>query len=389
MILLLLLVPALAAQEADLAERLRQGGWAAVAELAGQPERKPDLEALAENGDEELRWWAGAALAEMDARRTGAPDEGARRVTLEARERPAHEILSELLAPDQLRLAGDLKAAEKPVTVQVRDLPVFQALEEVCRAADCTLHRKPDGTLEVRAGPGKTGRPTLYAGPLAVTVTRRTFLSIAEFREPPRHELELGLDVRTDPRIWIRTRNVEWTFVSAKDDTGKVLAVLPLNGWSSSSGEQPASFSLRPTVSAPASAAKSIASLRGIATLQISNAREELVFDDVLSSAGQTRQAGGLKITLRSFDFQDRKYTALLDYDPKDFPGAPELDSLFLLDAKGRPFLTRGGASGNGGVLAQFDGSQPGREPARLRMEVLTGLHPRKVYFELRDIPLR
>jgi hypothetical protein len=388
MLFLFLLGAALPAQQAGVADQLLKDGWKAVEELGRQPKLKPELEKLAESDDEELRWWAGATLSEIDARAHGTADVEARRVTLEAKERPAHEILSELLAPDQFHLVGDLKAAEKPISVRFQEVPILQALDDVCREADCALIRRSGAALEVRVA-GPTERPNAYAGPTALTVLGRTYLTTAEFRDPPQHKLQLELVVRMDPRVWVSYRRTEWRLVSAKDDTGKALGVDELNGWGASLNEQPYSFTIRPTVSTPTGAAKSLRSLRGIASVHICKTPGDAVFDNVRSAAGQTRQVGAIKITLRSFEFEDRKYSAILDYEPKDSPDAPELDDLELQDAKGARIHYRGGSSGNGSIVCWFDGSHPEREPTKLRVQVLNGLHVRKVYYELRDVPIR
>jgi hypothetical protein len=385
---LILLVSALLAQDEALAGRLKRDGWKAVEELGTQPKLKPELQKLAEDGSDDLKWWAGATLAEIDARDKGADYVGSRRVTLEARERKAHEILSELLAPDRLQLTGDLKPAEKPVSVTFRDTPVFQALDDVCREAGCALRRKTDGMIEVRPAGGVTERPNTYAGPMSVAVTEFTLKSTADFRSEPQALLRIGITIRMDPRFWLLRRNCTWSFVSALDDTGAALAVTDPGGWGGSGVDQPFAYSMHPGVAPPGKKAKKIAVLRGIATVRICRSPQELVFTDLLTAPDQVREAGGIKITLRKVAFQDGEYEALLDYEPKDAPAAPALDDLLLEDAKGFRFPHGSGSSGNGSVFGIFRPTVPGKEPVRLRVDVPVGVHERKIYFELRDIPL-
>lgn len=380
----------LAAQDSALAERLKRGGGKAVEELSTTPSAKPDLEKLAAGNDAELKWWAGAALAEIDAREKAGPDFiNPRRITLEAKDRPAHEVLAEILAGEKFRLAGDLGPARQEVNVAFQETPFLRAVDEVCRQAGCALQRRPDGSFDVKADSLRIGPPIAYAGPQAYVVTGVTHRSTAEFRGDPVHRLEIGLAVRTDPRAWIRPRACDWEFVSAVDDTGTALEVESgsSRGWSGD--EQPPTITMQASVAMPGKAAMKIARLRVIARVTLCRSPRELVWDDVLKAEGQRREAGPIQITLRSVTFEDRKYRAFLDYVPKNAPGAPDTNDIVLEDAEGHGFSGGSGSSGEGSLSLEFQPWGRAKTPARLRLTALPGLHERRVYVELRDIPIR
>jgi hypothetical protein len=385
----LFLMALLPGQEGTTSDRLKRDGWKAVEELGAQAALKPELEKLSAADDPELQWWAGAALAEIDAREKGAAAYvGLRRVTLEAKERKAHEVLSDLLALENFRLVGDLAPAQKSLSVKFSQTPFFQAADEVCRDAGCILRRRPDGDFEVKNERGRAGKPTAYAGPLCFEVTNITVISTAEFRGDPEHRLVLGLAVRMDPRVVARARGCDWQFVSARDDTGADLKIRGPGGWGWSGNDQPPEVSLKPSLARPGKAARKVASIRGIAILQVGRVSQEMQFDDVLSAVDQQREAGSLKITFKSLTFADRKYSAFLQYSPTETPATPNPNDLVLEDAAGGRFMGSGGSVGGGSILMHFEPRGPAKTPARLRLTVFPDIHPRKVYFELRDIPI-
>ncbi|HVR84934.1 MAG TPA: hypothetical protein VMU54_11530 [Planctomycetota bacterium] len=376
------------AQDPGLAERLKREGWKAVEDLATQPAAKADLERLAGGDNRTLKWWAGAALAELEAReRGGAGFIGVLPVTLEAKEKKAHEILSELFALEKLRLEGKLTLAEKVQSVSFRAVPFFQAVDEVCREAGCVLRRRTDGAFELMPGDGQAGRPDAYAGLLAFTVSSLVFRSTADFRKDPEQRLELGLSVRVDPRAWIRSSMSKWDFVSATDDTGAPLEIRNPGGMGYAA-QQPYSFTMKPSLSLPGKAARKIASVRGIVSVPICRDLQELVFSDVVNTPDQTREVGGIKVTFKQLQLEGQTCSVNLEYTPKEAPGAPTLMDLLLEDSGGRRFFGSGGGSTTGLMYLKFRTPENMKPPERLRVTLMPDLYVRKVYFEIKDIPL-
>src|SRR5437016_2523138 len=104
----ILLALLLFSQDGDLASKLKQGGWAMVEELGAKPELKPKLAELAAGKDSEIAWWAAAALAELEAREKAGPGHvGPLLVTIEAKDRPAVEVLREVFEKAGLKLKDD------------------------------------------------------------------------------------------------------------------------------------------------------------------------------------------------------------------------------------------------------------------------------------------
>ena len=379
------------AQDAALAERLKRDGWKAVEELAAKPAAKADLEKLATGDDEELKWWAGAALAEIDAReRGGAAFLALRPVTLEAKERPAHEVLNALLAPDDLRLTGDLSPAATAVTVSFKATPFLQAVDEVCRQARCALRRKPNGDLEAKVDDEEEiGRPIAYPGAHAILLSGVTHRTVMDFSGGPNRTFHLNLTSRGDPRAWIRVEPSEWTIVSAVDDAGAPMKPGGGNGKGWSGNNQPPSVYWNESFPAPARTVKRIARLRGIATLTIARKPVEMVFTDVLKEVDQVREAGKIRVTLKPVGFIDRQYTVKLEISPKGALGRPTLDDLELEDSEGRGFSDGSGSEGEDGIFRFFSPFGKAQTPARVRVTVLPDCHVRKIYFELKDVPIR
>jgi hypothetical protein len=259
----------------------------------------------------------------------------------------------------------------------------------VCRQAGCALRRRPDGGFDVKADRLRFEPPIAYAGPQAYVVTGVTHRSTTKFRGDPVHRLEIGLAVRTDPRAWIRPRTCDWEFVSAVDDTGASLEVASggSRGWSGD--HQPPTITLQASIAMPGKAATKIVRLRAIARVALCRSPWELVWDDVLKAEGQMREAGPIQITLRRMTFEDRRYRAFLDYVPKNAPGAPDMNDIVLEDAEGHRFSSGSGGSGEGNLFMEFQPWGRPMTPARLRLTALPGLHERRVYVELRDIPIR
>src|ERR1041384_5387945 len=157
------------AQSGDLASTLKASEWKAVDELGAKPELKSKLAALAEGKDAEAAWWAGAALAELEARESAgkawAPPV---RITMKANEASVGELLRELVSRAKGR-GLDVAEGDHPVTVAFRETPYLQALDEICRQAGLVLARGAGGKLQAVVGEPPHG-PRFYHAGFAVSV---------------------------------------------------------------------------------------------------------------------------------------------------------------------------------------------------------------------------
>jgi hypothetical protein len=89
--------------------------------------------------------------------------------------RPAREVLAELAKRGGMKLVEvfrPLKQLDKPVSLDLKDVSLAQAIEEVCRQAGVHAELRPvfrsKSTLAVE--PGARSQPPVYAGPFAVAI---------------------------------------------------------------------------------------------------------------------------------------------------------------------------------------------------------------------------
>jgi hypothetical protein len=209
----------------------------------------------------------------------------------------------------------------------------------------------------------------------------------ADFSAEPSRTCEVSFLVAADPRAGWRIRECRWDFKSAVDDHGRLLEIedTPGRGWM---GRDHFRTSVSLTLRSLPSDARRLARLRGVATLSVWRTPQVLGFADVLNVRDQVRQAGPFTVTFGQVLRQDRQWSATLRYTPKDRPGGPTAEEVELEDAEGNAFR-HGGGSWGGGHLTRFFSPEANRMPARLRLTVYPDVHLRRVYFELKDIPLR
>jgi hypothetical protein len=380
-------------QDADLASDLKARGWAAVDAWSARPEAKERLAAAAGSADPDLRWWAGAALAELEARDACLPP---LRVTLEEKDRPASELLREVLGTAGLRLAAPGEA-DRTVRAGFRDVPFLEALDEACRLGEVSLARQPSGEFQSVPGDSIKG-PRFYRGGFAAGIAAASATSEATFDDPPASRLSVTIVVRGDPRSVIPETGGEVVILEARDDTGKSLLLPggpPLEGSAGAFAarvREPV-LTAKATFDVPAPSARSIARLRGVATLTTVRKREEIVFEKVLSEGPQTREAGPVRATLARCARDGASHAVDLDLRSERRARWPDSDAVLLEDAQGNAFPEPLGSANSGQTRAEYRLTYRDREgngpPERLRLSVVTETATRKVYFELKDVRLR
>ena len=387
-LLLLLLVP----QDAEIASKLKRDGWTAVDELASKSGAKAALAELAAGKDAELAWWADAAMAGIEGRElAGGAYAPPQRVTFEARDRSAGEVLRELLSSAKGRPI-DVPEGDRPVTVSFRGAPFLEALDEVCRQAGLVIARGPGGRLQAVPGDPPRG-PRFHHGGFAasvLTLVRRTDVT---FREDPVSQLQLTLLLRSEPRLRIVDAEVTCVIVRAEDDTGRSLL---------RDGPKP-TVRVRPpaeggavaqlSLAVPADAARKISLLRGTAALTLARKVEEIVFENVGKAGAQAREAGGIKASLAKVEREKEEIRLELELSAKEKVHWPDIDSLALEDAEGRPYQRWGSSMNSSGMSATYRLTFRDRDglgvPEKFRLSVVTETYPRRVPFELKDVVLK
>ncbi len=387
-LLLLLLFP----QDAELASRLRKGGWTAVDELLSKGDAKAKLAELAAGKDAELAWWADAALAGIEAReKAGDAYVLPQRVTFVARDRSAGDVLRELMAASKSRPI-DVPEGDRPVTVSFRGAPFLEALDEVCRQAGLAIVRGPGGKLQAVPGDPPRG-PRFHHGGFAASVLSLVRRTDVTFREDPASQLQLTLLLRSEPRLRIVDAEVTCSIVRAEDDTGRSLL---------RDGPKP-TVRVRPpseggavallSLALPADEARKIVLLRGTVALTLARKVEEIVFENVGKAGVQVREAGGIKASLAKVEREKEEIRLELELSAKEKVLWPDTDSLVLEDAEGRPYQRWGSSMNSTGTSATYRLTYRDREglgvPERLRLSVVTETYPRRVPFELKDVVLK
>jgi hypothetical protein len=266
----LCLALALALQEPDLGARLKAGGWKAVEECAARPDLKPELEKLAAGTDADLKWWSGAALAELDARAAmGELYPKPIRLTLEKKDAPAAEIVAEILEKAGVPLET-VPDSLGTVTVSFHDRPFLEALDDVCRRSRLSLRPARGGRPGVGLGSGDmVSAPGIYAGLFGWIVESVARTSEATFYEPPTTHLAVCLALRFDPRVVVRGIDTDYVVIAAEDDGGRslLLAGKQTRSVSRRGGEHRLAYTL--SVAPPSAGAKQMALLRGILRLDV------------------------------------------------------------------------------------------------------------------------
>lgn len=381
-------------QEADLAERLRSGGWKAVEELSARAELKPRLEALERGADPEAAWFAGALRAEIEAREH-AGERRPFRVTYEAKDKPAADVLRELLARGNQSVES--AQAGGPITVAFRDTPFLEALDTVCREGAFLLRRERGGGLQIEWGRLPLG-PRFYGAGVGVRIESMERRTDVTFAEKPWSRLEIEFALRGDPNTRLLDQEVSLRIVAVRDDTGRSLLLAP-EAVRARERQGTEILDAREVIAdgvvdAPDPKAKKIALLRGVATVTVARKTQDAVFDKVLAGAPKAQEVAGVFLVLKKASREGGECAVELGLSaPGRLLHWPDFDEIALEDGEGRrlPF-SRGrsatGAARAGYVLAfrEEEGLGP---PARLRVSLVTETFVRRVYFELKDILLK
>lgn len=395
MTLSFVLVLACSFQDGALGDRLRKGGWAAVDELGARPEHQAGLEALDSGKDPELAWWAGAALADLDARtKAGDAWTPPLRVTLSGRDRNGGEVLRDILALGG-RKGLDLPEGDRPVTVAFQETPFLEALDEVLRQSNLILVRGAGGRLQAVQGDLPAG-PRFYHAGYAATVLSLVRRTDATFKGDPVSTMNLQLFLRGDPGFRILGTEAECLLVQAEDDTGRSLL---------REREEAAKPSVRfrgpaeggavamLVLGVPAPGARKIAVIRGTSTLTLARKSVEIVFEDLAKKPSQDRESGPIKAQLRKLERTGEEVRLEVELTGPEGTRWPDTDGLLLEDADGRLFHRWGSSMNSTGTSSVFRMTYRDREGLgsfeRLRVSVVTETCPRKVCFELKDLVLR
>jgi len=217
------------------------------------------------------------------------PNLDASRVTLDVKEVPLAKVL-EIFAKESGNAAPVVpkEFREKPVTLALKDVPYWQAVDALCRTTGLTwshgmrLLERPEGFLDVGA----------YAGPTALRITnaeRVVFFHTRSRRDwQLRSYVEYGLMCCPESRLVVTSMAGRVTGAWRRDGT-------PLTVREGSFGA-PDAFSI--AVEEPLAPGERIARLEGELRIEVAVGEREMKLPDVLSGAERKVEDEGVSLTV-------------------------------------------------------------------------------------------
>jgi len=339
-----------------------------------------------------------------------------RRVTIEAKDKPVHEVLATL--KEQTELPLDTSAAgEARVTVSIKDALPLQALDAICRTADLDYLPDPyegrrgpvEGVpaaappLKIRAGHSKS--PRAFSGHFLVEVESIQLTRSIRFRNDfgSSPDGELSLRLHWNPAVR-PTRVADFAVKSVQDDKGNDLkydtdeVVIRHMGRDMETG-------LDIQLKRPGDGATSIGSAKGRLSILLALGRTTLAFENPQEGKGQVREFDGITIKLLECSQEGDELRVKLATsgkrktltpkeaeDPFDRGASLDYDSIQIKTEDGRP--PRGGRSytgsgdGKGGMTYSISYQRMTSKVKSIELSMDTEYHEELVEFELKDIPL-
>lgn len=362
--------------------------WNDVEEIAKKGEAARESVAKMPDG-----FWKDAAIAELDARRDAGDAWEPARITLKS-EGPARDILRAFAAQAKVGLNVD-GAPDRKGTVEIENASWFEALRVLHKTFEIDVQQRRDGLWEI-ASPSDSRKAVFVHRTFElalVTVTRSTQ---SNFKEPPFTELVLGLSLRADP-VAPLLRVSSLKAVEAVDDTGKSLllsqARIGITSYRGVAQTDRSAQKCRLSLDAPAEGAKKIPRLRGVLDVSLARRSEAISWENVLEAKDAVKEAGKLKLTLKRVTPRGQEFDVEVDVaSDANIADWPETMSFRLADSAGTLYQHWGSSSSRGGTKGSYRITfrNPGQagDPASLTVPLTTETYSRKLYFELKDVPL-
>ncbi|MBM4046443.1 MAG: hypothetical protein FJ279_15140 [Planctomycetes bacterium] len=298
----------------------------------------------------------------------------------------------------------------KRVTLDLKNVPFFQALLALAKAANCGYSPARTRGYVLEPGPAYP-RPTHTEGPFQFRILKiARELDFSSLLASAKPVLRLWMHVQWEPKVWVGDSRDTVHIVSAKTDQGQSLTLVTIDegprgsqvvrtktSSSVSSLSQQYYIQLNP----PEAAGGHLAELKGYVTLNVAELTGEIRFENPLRATNEKRAAGEAEVTLVSFTPRDGGFNAVLTFARKSSeerqPGLRASSplsggELVLLDDAGRTHSpqgeswTREGSSHRMGL--QFAELPEGRTPAALVFRFPASPREVDVEFEFKNVPL-
>jgi WD40 repeat protein len=311
----------------------------------------PALAALAEaakNPDAEVRRRAEKLGDAIAVREALAPTV----VALQFKDVPVAEAIAALAKQTNFPLKyypyqQPLRPGQKPnplsVTLELNQVPFWEAVDRLCHAAGLACYKQGDGSYLFMSGTPSRG-PRVCAGPLALAprqLTSYKTVSFLDTQPAPQEMLLFQLHILAEPRLdllrWREPRLVE-----ARDEAGRSLLPEPSAGapggpWADA-GFDPSGPVLPVVTLRPAPGSKKLPICKGVLPVQIrSRHRTLLTIKDLAGAVGKTFLADdGLKIMIQRVDLRTGQVSVQFSAATKDAtPFDANAHVLRLTDSRG------------------------------------------------------
>lgn len=340
-------------------------GWTGVRGLIEQGEAvRPTLTALAEDRDPDVSFYARAALAELDG--LGCPGASVPVRTKAIRGVSSVDALRELFKAAGMKFSGDLP--DRALTIP-DGLPLLEALEEASRALDVEFYLAAGGW---KVTPGYLHAPRFAFGRFRIRFDQIQREARNSFERPISGSCRLRARLSGDGAARLVSVS-DVRVLEAKDDRGVDLVRKPGLG---TYQFLPEGHTLFVELSPPAPTARVVARLRLVVTASLEKKRDAIWLD--LRNPEGT--AAGRKIRLKAIERDAEGWRVDLDAVP-----APEAaDGFALVNEKGTAFeLIR-----TRSTALIFRADEKAGRPVRFGMRAVTETFSRRVFLELKDLPL-
>lgn len=341
----------------------------------------------------------------------------ARRVTVVAKSLSASKILADISKQSGYKIvANGIDSNEQNITVEIRDLPVWEAIEKICDAGGWSAYvSEEDGSILVNSNDAANPH-TAYVGPLKVTATNINTNKNLQLSGIPRRQafprqpeyLYVNLQITSEPKAPILALG-QPEIVTATDDTGSSMTPPEVNDPNNQVAYYPPQPSYR-TFSTQTSVnlvrggrgASSIKKLRlKVPVTLMKETRTELTIENILKAKDVKAAGRSTEVTIRSATADENGQVSIgltatrVNGPPDDYAWGNTLyQRLELYDDKGQKYRANGlneqNVSGNAatlGILFGSDGNTKHGKPSKLVLVEWIGV-TKEFAFDLADIPL-
>ncbi len=191
---------------------------------------------------------------------------------------------------------------DERVTVDVRQVPFWEALDRVLDAVKLTVdpYSGHSGTLRVEPRPdGQANRfeTAYYEGPFRLEATHVT--AVRDLRNPLLTGLRVRLSIAWEPRTKPISITVPLAEIVAQDNLGRVVPADNVRGRLTAAVESDLSvLEMELPLQLPSRDAEFIASLQGTFDVMIPGKSEAFEFRDLANAKGQQQRRAGVTVTL-------------------------------------------------------------------------------------------